>query len=229
MNRVNLLPFQRQMIEFYRNDIISNCPRCNGKSSLDCICINNFNRIAEYIYANIPRSCWDTRKYSAKGENKKVFDFIKKCCKKVEVMKEKGMNLVILGPVRSPKSLYSSCILNSCLINGYSCYFITFKDLIIRSQESYKDNVLKKNLDEIYRSDFLVIHNLEEIDYSLYYSSRIENMLFGRILDFSPVIVTSTIMVKRFQEVFGDKLDIGSKTKLLCVVEERGKNSWNNF
>ena len=176
-------------ILFLHKKIISPCKKCEDgfvyteeqdeeidfyPSRKFCDCRKEFNRLSNYILANIPQNFWSLpeevfdircKEYDFDNccfGNKKSFNLIyKKYIKNKITVMENGYSLLFSGMNGTGKTFIATLILKH-FIKNYPCYYIHFRELLDMYYTAFigKDKKVKSLLNYILNIDILCIDEI---------------------------------------------------------------------
>jgi len=151
------------------------CPLCNGARVIEnttgihkCSCLIKYKKAYELFNANLPKEYHKFTKddFVPEWQKKNEISLSRAMQYSIQLSKalKEGFGLYIAGPAQSGKTFIATLLLKRALHEGYSAYFIIFREFINLALTALRDKELAKDLNLLLTEiDFLVFADVDKV------------------------------------------------------------------
>ena len=200
----------------------SGCTLCKERRTIElsdgkwekCKCLQNYNKEYALYAANIPKEFHSLTRDDFTSDwiaqNEEAFSRSIKYVQQLQKALDKGFGLYLGGTSGSGKSFIATLILKKAMEQGFSAYFILFRDFVQFAMNALRDPEVQEDIDHLVtHADFLVLDSIGDVtalgrDGQELINTVVMALLKKRKYSGKPLIVTSHSRLSELKILLGE-------------------------
>ena len=116
-----------------------------------------------YVGARIPEGFWDT-KAKPRVSGRDTWKELKLYFEQASEVRARGLGLTLMGSGTGHRTQTLYVVCRELVDRGFSCFTVSYDELIFFLKEAWKDGILRKELDQRFRTDFFALVDIPSDD-----------------------------------------------------------------